>query len=349
MSGIAPGQTPPPKGTYVFPYNSDPGQGAGSVATEQQTWTQTTIKQGLGAGGPVVNSFSNAQDAHNALVKGRFDGIEKELGGANDSLGNHENRIIKLESGNQVAFYYSNDIWHKPMKADGVTPSMDHYDFVSLAGGGGGARSKPSGSARTGWFGGGQGGYTITTITEASGEVDSSVNVYIGAAGQGAANDNSANGINGQNGTNTYFQDSGGAFSVAGGGPGGTNTLQTRGSGSVADYTANGGQAWGYSGSAEIAAQVGGGGYLASGGFAGSSGTGTSNPGGNGQACPSGKIGPGGGGGGGGPYSTGGAGGFPAGGGGAGGPNGNYVDSTSAGPGGPGAVGFGVVISYPSP
>ena len=350
MSGINPNGTPPPAGAYVFPYTYQQGQGSGSVAQEQQNWTQATVKQGLGAGGPVVNSFQNAQDAHNALVKGRFTSLEQDLAGKTSSLGNHENRIIKLESGIQVAFYFSNDIWHKPVANTSTNAPMDHYDFVAMAGGGGGARSQPSSAQRNGWFGGAQGGYNITTITEASNEVDADVNVYVGTGGNGAADDHSANGVNGQPGTNSYFQDSGGAFGVAGGGPGGTATLQTRGSGSVADYTANGGQAWGVTSTgAEIPAHQGGAGYLASGGFAGSGGTGTSNPGGNGQACPAGKIGPGGGGGGGGPYSSGGAGGFPSGGGGAGGPNGNYADSTMAGPGGPGGAGFNVVISYPNP
>jgi len=344
MSGIDPNGTPPPPGQYVFPYTYNSNQGSGSVANLQQNWTQTTIKNNLGAGGGVVGSFSNAQNAHNALVKGRFEDVEDQIGSAGNTLGNHENRIIKLESEIQVAFYFSNDLWHKPTVTGGGP--MDRYDFASLAGGGGGARSQPGSSTRMGWYGGAQGGYTITTITEASGEVDSSVNVFVGTGGNGAPDDRTPNGHTGYPGTNSYFTDSGGAFSVSGGGPGGTTTFQGRGSGNVTDYTACGGQAWGYNG-AEVPAQVGGGGYQANGGFAGSGGTGTVNPGGNGEPCPSGKIGPGGGGGGGGPYSTGGNGGFPAGGGGAGGPNGNYADTSMAGPGGNGGAGFCVIISYP--
>src|SRR5690606_40860466 len=113
--------------------------------------------------------------------------------------GNHENGIVRLECGNQIAEYFSNDIWNKPyFDVDGTPTPYDHHEFIGIGGGGGGRRPVEVASGERGvGYGGGQGGFGSHSVDD--GDVGETVDVVIGALGAGG----STNGSNGSSGGDT--------------------------------------------------------------------------------------------------------------------------------------------------
>lgn len=332
--------TPPPPGSYYYPYTSNTGQGSGSVSTEQSSWTETTIKNTMGAGGPVVDSFTTAQVTHNNLVKGRFTDIETEMASEGAVVSNHENRITKLESGNQIAEYFSNDTWTKPTIPGSPPSNFNHHTPIALAGGGGGrgpaTRGAFSGAGGSDNYGGSQGGFADSSVADAS--MPASVDIVIGNGGSGGSPGN-----DGTAGQSTIHKNhsTGTSILTAGGGPAGTTTPPTVGTGNHLEYSAIGGRGFWVTGpSSDSQPTAGGDGYLSTGGAGGAA---AGDDGANGGNCPAGRIGPGAGGGGGNNSANGGHGGFPSGGGGGGGVNGGFG---SSGSGGAGSIGRALIISY---
>jgi hypothetical protein len=68
MGGIDPsGQPPVPSaGSYIYPFNSNPKLGSGSVATAASNWAEQTIKTALAAA--PISSYTQAQTTHNTNV-----------------------------------------------------------------------------------------------------------------------------------------------------------------------------------------------------------------------------------------------------------------------------------------
>jgi hypothetical protein len=297
-------------------------------------------------------SFINVEDQVNGQIKqpiqqiqGEFETLEEEMIQSGAVVSDHENRITRLESGNIVAEYFSNDVWTKPLLEG---DPYHHHVLIGLAGGGGGRRSANSnGAPRGGSEGGGQGGYADDSFLDA--EVDGTINVVIGTGGEGG----DSNGENGTAGTPTTFTDTThGTLLTAGGGPGGTTLAPNPGSGTHPEWAANGGKGCTIVSNTDVVpGSSGGNGYLALGGQGADS---AGENGANGGACPAGRIGPGGGGGGG--YHNdpsfnggcGGHGGFPSGAGGATGPNGSTGFFVGPSPdfGGDGADGRALIVSY---
>ncbi|MGW6624195.1 glycine-rich domain-containing protein [Nocardia sp. NPDC055002] len=278
-------------------------------------------------------------------------GIKSSFGGARDkqyehvggSIVDHETRISVLEDGSQIAEFFGNDTWTKPA-------SMQHHRFYVISGGGGGYR--PNANDTEIGYGGGQGGFSITTLLDA--DVEATLSVIVGAGGAGST----SRGFAGQPGGQSRVVDSGGAIAVAGPGLGGGLGPPQAGTGTEPVWQANGGHGAGKSGSAyPNNASSGGNGINASGGGAGFSGSYGAGNGGHGQDAPDKNLGPGAGGGGGGHAygigngawgGVGGHGGAPGGGGGGGGQQSGDAANVT-GNGGNGANGRVWIISSPFP
>lgn len=169
--GLAPGQ-PNPSGQYYYPYGG--ASGSQSVA-HQQDWTTATLQSVMKT--PVISSFSTAQSTHQTNVTGPINTNTIQISNSGTTVTNHENRILKLENGDQIAIYYSSDTWHKP-------GGFSYHKVAMVAGGGGGQGGQWTGS-QYGGQGGGQGGwykqvYAVASLTS------SAYTVTVGAGGLGA-------------------------------------------------------------------------------------------------------------------------------------------------------------------
>lgn len=286
---------PAPDGSFIL------GSGYGQDITEESA-------KAIMKGAP-LESFTDAQNAHNSEVKDPITTIGNNVQGHIFTLTNHENRITILESGEIIYEFELNDTWTKPA-------GMNHHRLIAIAGGGGGGKA-PGASGGNAKYGGGQGGYAETTLTDAA--CPASIDVILGGGGAGATADNA----NGSTGGNTVLRNSAtlAALLTAGGALGGRSTPASAGTGTHPEWNAKGGQGFPDPDDGEVPAQPGTNGYLCTGGAAG---TGSGGSGGTGGDCPPGNIGPGAGGGGGnsavpGTGGKGGNGGYPGGGAGSGG------------------------------
>lgn len=327
--GTTPNNNPPTNLNFVYDLAN---------LSDVQDHNEASIEAALGV--DINVSWETAHGVHDAQVVGKFADLEGQIEESGNVVGNHENRIIRLESGNVVAEYFSNDVWTKPtIDVEGSPMDYHHHEFIGIGGGGGGRRPNWVGSGeRVVAYGGGQGGFGSHSAL--NDDVGATVNVVIGPLGTRATSNNT----NGSAGGATSFTDSVGLIYSAGGGAGGTASGNgVRGSNTTfTDWNAYGGRGWGTIGGSEAAAQPGQNGYLCVGGAVSAA---NATPGGNGQPCPAGRIGPGAGGAGGWAHGPGGNGGFPGGGGGAGGCN-MYTGDT--GNGGNGAIGRAIIVSYVS-
>ena len=310
-----------------------PGQSApsgafqlGSVDSAQgmtEPWIRNTLKAGaVGASG----SYTNVQDAINTEIKVPHTNLV--------------NTVELLASGAQLASFFSNGTWTKPLGATTV-------DFVAVAGGGAGG----SGGGTLGLTGQGGGIGGVTRLTLMASEVPSSVSVTIGAGGSPVAHNS---GSNGGDGGHVVF----GSVFTAFGGRGGVSrvamstpvTTASPGGGTETYFASNVGGGMGGSGPGSGATHPnpisGSAGPFSQGGNAGTAGSRNGSPGSS--PSPTSLLGAGSSGGGGyyinnGTAGTGGAGGFP---GGAGGGGGCFQSSGASGAGGPGGGGALYVITH---
>lgn len=167
----APGQ-PPPSGQYLYPYSGNSGD---SVKHTQTDWTQATLQSTMKT--PAINAYSNAQSTHQTNVTSPINSNTTQLGQTGTSVTNHENRILKLENGDQVAVYYANDTWHKP--------AGFAYHKTACQGGGAGGQGGQATGSMYGGQGGGQGGWNKVVHTDAALSL-SSYAVVVGTGGLGS-------------------------------------------------------------------------------------------------------------------------------------------------------------------
>lgn len=176
----APNQAPP-VGDYVFAYGpksnygGQPSDGQTTGVKGVQTdWTTTTIQNML-KGTPIAR-FTNAQNAHQSNVLQPINENATHLTSSSQTLSNHENRITKLENGQLIAVYYSNDTWHKPS-------GYSTHKVICVGGSGGGLGGENTGSDYGGQ-GGGMGGWQVTTFADAALTL-SSYAITVGTQGVG--------------------------------------------------------------------------------------------------------------------------------------------------------------------